>query len=80
MSWWMNFPPLLGFGDVDDMLGYWKSLFISIVNKHAPYIKIRRKNQEHCWISGETRRLMEHEQLYDKVQENYLVGRRTLAA
>ena len=46
------------FDDVDDKWGYWKSLFLDIVSKHAPLIKVRSKQESLRWLSNETGHLM----------------------
>ena len=44
---------------MDDKWNYWKSLFLDIVNKHAPLVKVRRKKgRNDDWIDAQIRQLM----------------------
>ena len=56
------------FDDVNDKLNYWMVLLLSIVDKHAPLIKvrIRNKNQDDDWIDSELRNLMQSRNYYRK--------------
>ena len=56
------------FADVNDKLNYWKTLFLSVVNRDAPLIKvrIRNKNQDCDWIDSELRSLMRSRNYYKK--------------
>ena len=49
------------FDTVDDKRSYWKTLFLKVVNKHAPIIRIQTRTKQHGyhWVSEETRRLMQ---------------------
>lgn len=46
------------FDDIDDKWDYWKTLFLNIVSKHAPMIKVRSKQQSLHWLSNGTRHHM----------------------
>ena len=54
------------FDDVDDRWGYWKSLFLDIVSKHAPLIKVRSKQECLRWLSNKTRHLVTSRNYYLK--------------
>ena len=43
------------FDSLDDKWDYWKTLFLGIVDKHAPLINVRNKPQTLKWISGDIR-------------------------
>ena len=43
------------YDNVDDKWHYWKTLFLDILNKHAPLVKVRRrKGKNGDWIDGST--------------------------
>ena len=44
--------------DIDDRWGYWKSLFLKILNSHLPLRKVRMRSQTLPWISKDMRKLM----------------------
>ena len=48
------------FDDVNDTLSYWMTLFFSVVDRHAPLMKVRmkKKSQDDDWIDSELRSLM----------------------
>ena len=48
------------FDDVNDKLSYWMTLFLSVVDRHAPLMKVRlkKKSQDDDWIDSELRSLM----------------------
>ena len=54
------------FDCIDDRWNYWKTLFLSIVNKHAPLIRVRRKQsvEGDQWIDQELRSLMRARNYY----------------
>jgi hypothetical protein len=52
------------FDSMDDKWGYWKTLFMEIVDKHAPLIRIRPKQYSHQWISDDIRMLMKSRNYY----------------
>ena len=52
------------FKDIDSKWAYWKTLFLEIVKKNAPYIKIRVKKTSFCWISNHTKRIMKSRNYY----------------
>ena len=54
------------FDDIDDKWDYWKTLFLDIVSKNAPMIKVRSKQQSLRWLSNETRQLMTSQNYYLK--------------
>ena len=56
------------FDDVDDKLTYWMTIFLNVVDKHAPLIKVRmkRKNQDDNWINSELRSLMRSRNYFRK--------------
>ena len=37
--------------DVEDKWNYWKTLFLNVINAHAPLVKVRRRHGNHQWIS-----------------------------
>ena len=39
------------FSDVNDMWNYWKSLFLAVLNNHAPFKLLRRRRNSLPWIS-----------------------------
>ena len=44
---------------MDDEWNYWTSLFLDIVNKHTPLVKVRRrKGRNDDWIDAQIRQLM----------------------
>ena len=51
------------FDTVDDKWSYWKTLFLKVVNKHAPIIRIRTCTKQHLyhWVFEEIRWLMQSE-------------------
>ena len=47
------------YDNVDDKWNYWKTLFLDILDKHAPLVKVRRRKRENDeWIDAELRQLM----------------------
>ena len=47
------------FNDVNDMWYYWKSLFLDVLDKHAPLLKVRRKMRGNDdWLDSGLRSLM----------------------
>ena len=54
------------FDAIDEKWGYWKTLFLDIVSKHAPMMKVRSKQQSLRWLSNETRQLMTSRNYYLK--------------
>ena len=54
------------FDAIDEKWGYWKTLFLDIVSKHAPMMKVRSKQQSLRWLSNETRQLMTSRNSYLK--------------
>ena len=46
------------FDHIDDKWMYWRTLFLNIVNEHAPLIKVRSKKLSLKWINGGIRMLM----------------------
>ena len=47
------------YDNVNDKWNYWKTLFLDILNKHAPLVKVRRrKGKNDDWIGAELRQLM----------------------
>ena len=48
------------FDDVNDTLSYWMTLLLSVVDRHAPLMKVRmkKKSQDDDWIDSELRSLM----------------------
>ena len=52
------------FDHIDDKWSYWKTLFLNIVNVHAPIINIRSKKQSIKWIDSEIRMLMRSRNFY----------------
>ena len=43
------------FDSIDEKWEYWKSLFISILNKHAPLVTVRTRNHSLPWVSAQIR-------------------------
>ena len=56
------------FDDVNDKLSYWMTLFLSVIDKHAPLMKVRMKtkNQDDDWIDSGLRSLMRTRNYYRK--------------
>ena len=52
------------FTSVDDKYDYWKTLFLSIIDKHAPLVKVRMKKDSCEWIDEDIRRLMRARNYY----------------
>ena len=52
------------FDSMDDKWDYWKTLFMKIVNKHAPMIRIRPRKHSHQWISADIRMMMKSRNYY----------------
>ena len=48
------------YDDIDDKWSYWRDLFLSVVDRHAPLVKvrIRKRGQDADWIDSELRALM----------------------
>ena len=46
------------FDPTDEMWGYWKSLFLSVTEDHAPFAKVTVRQESLSWITVEVRRLM----------------------
>ena len=56
---WKNLhPSLLVQGAKGEMWGYWKSLFLSVTDDHAPFAKVTVRQESLSWITVEVRRLM----------------------
>lgn len=49
------------YDDIDDKWSYWRDLFLSVVDRHAPLVKvrIRKREQDADWIDSELRALMQ---------------------
>ena len=56
------------FDDVNDKLSYWMTLFLSVIDKHAPLMKVRMKtkNQDDDWIDSGLQSLMRTRNYYRK--------------
>ena len=56
------------FDDVNDKLSYWMTLFLSVVDRHAPLMKVRmkKKSQDDDWINSELWSLMRTRNYYRK--------------
>ena len=53
------------FNDVNDMWYYWKSLFLDVLDKHAPLLKVRRKMRGNDdWLDSGLRSLMRSRSYY----------------
>ena len=52
------------FDNADDMHGYWKSLFLSILDKHAPLVKMRARKDSYEWIDEDIHKLMRSRNYY----------------
>ena len=52
------------FDHIDNKWSYWKTLFLNIVNVHAPIINIRSKKLSIKWIDSEIRMLMRSRNFY----------------
>ena len=46
------------FDDIDDSWGYWKSVFLKILDSHLPLRKVHMRSQTSPWISNDVRKLM----------------------
>ena len=54
------------FDTIDDMCNYWKALFLSVVDEHAPLVKMRMRQDSLQWITGEVRKLMKARNYFRK--------------
>ena len=56
------------FDHIDDKWSYWKSLFLNVIDSHAPLMKVRVKQSGSCdnWIDSELRSLMRTRNYYHK--------------
>ena len=52
------------FDDVDDQWSYWKTLFLDVIGKHAPIVKIRCRKHSDPWLTNETKQLMQSRNYY----------------
>ena len=52
------------FDDIDDKWTYWKDLFLSIVDRHAPLMKARVKKDKCKWLDGDIRSMMRSRNYY----------------
>ncbi len=43
--------------NIDEMWDYWKSLYLSVINNHAPLRKVRVRQKSIPWMTEEVRRL-----------------------
>ena len=42
------------FSDIDDKWNFWKSLFLNVIETHAPLVRVRRKMKgQDDWIDSE---------------------------
>ena len=46
------------FADIDDRWGYWKSLFLKILDSYLPLRKVRMRSQTLPWIGNDVRKWM----------------------
>ena len=53
----LHFPSLMD--DSNEMWDVWKSLFLEVVNKHAPMRKRKVKSKSSPWITAELRQKIE---------------------
>ena len=60
------------FDDINEKWDYWKSLFLKVVEEHAPLVKVRVKNKvQDCeWIDSEVRGLMRTRNYFRKKYRN----------
>ena len=49
------------FSSVDAKWSYWRTLFLSILDKHAPIVNVRMKKDSLEWIDEDIHKLMELE-------------------
>ena len=56
------------FDSIDDKCNYWKTLFFSIIDNHAPLVRVRTKRKEEGgeWIDSELRNFMRTRNYYRK--------------
>ena len=54
------------FDTIDEKWQHWKSLFLSILDSHAPLIKVRPRQAQSQWISDEIRAQMKSRNYYMK--------------
>jgi len=54
------------YNDIDDKWGYWKSLYLKIVNKHAPVLTFRKKRDPHPWVTSEILQLLHNRNYFKK--------------
>ena len=56
------------FDNVNDKLSYWMTLFLSVVDRHAPLMKVRlkKRSQDDDWIDSELQSLMRTRNYYRK--------------
>ena len=54
------------FDDIDDKWTYWKDLFLSVVDRHAPLMKVRVKKDKCEWLDGDIRSLMRSRNYYHR--------------
>ena len=52
------------FSSVDEMLDYWKKLFLEVVGEHAPLVKVRMKRESVEWIDDDIHKLMRARNYY----------------
>ena len=54
------------FSTIDEKWEYWKSLFLSIVNIHAPFVKVQMKRDSLGWIDKDIHKLMRARNYFQK--------------
>ncbi len=52
------------FDTIDEMWEFWKGLFLSVIDEHAPFVKVRVRPDSIPWITVEVRRLMRARNYY----------------
>ena len=52
------------FDDIDDKWTYWKDLFLSVVDRHAPVMKVRVKKNKCGWLDDDIRSMMRSRNYY----------------
>ena len=46
------------FEDIDDKWTNWKDLFLSVVDRHAPLMKVRVRKDKCEWLDGDIQSMM----------------------
>ena len=59
------------FYSVDAEWSYWRTLFLSILDKHAPIVKVRMKKDSLEWIDEDIHKLMRTRNYFRKKYKKY---------